>query len=64
MGVAMSFQRLRPSLQLVSSRADPDSLWMDSCRGSQVERARAAETLAINAFLSRLPRPHAPQRSM
>jgi len=51
-------------LRLVSSRAEADPILLASCGDTQRERARAAETLAINDFLSRPPRPHPPQRSM
>jgi hypothetical protein len=47
-----------PQLRLFSSRDEPDPIWLASCGDTQGERARAAETLAINDFLSRRPRQH------
>lgn len=39
-------------------------LWLASCGGSPAERARAAETAAVNDFLNRPARPHPPLRSI
>ena len=52
-----------PRLQLVS-RDRPDPLWQAACGGSRSERARAAETVAVNDFLSRPRPPHPPLRSI
>jgi hypothetical protein len=54
-----------PKLVLVASSSKPVSAtWLASCGGSRSERARAAESLAINDFISRPLRPHPPLRSI
>jgi hypothetical protein len=46
-----------PRLRDTSSSHSLDGLWLASCGGSRSERARAAEALAIEAFLARAARP-------
>jgi|GEM_PF-6345039 hypothetical protein len=51
--------RLRPA-----DRLERDTLWTAACGGSRSERARAAEILAVNDFLSRLRPAYTPLRSI
>jgi hypothetical protein len=53
-----------PRLWEVGSSRRTAPLWLASCGGSRIERARAAETAAINDFLSRPRRQHTPLRSI
>jgi len=41
-----------------------DPLWQAACGGSRLERARAAETVALNDYIFRPRRPHPPLRSI
>jgi len=53
-----------PRLQLVGGERYIDPLWLASCGGNRLERARAAEVVALNDFIHRPPSPHPPLRSI